>query len=161
MLTKLKTLLGRGTWAESSSIREPRRTALPCGSQSWVNFQTVSGQSSCLAHIWSDSRSFWWCASLSQGGFQREEFWEVGRTHYGLASRPLPPFDHSRIFPVSLIRHIMGGCFLPLPPTQPTSLCKFSLEAPCSLSGPPTVRQLMQVDIILPGQGRQFWLMVP
>ena len=36
ILTKQKTLLGRGAWAESSRVREPRRTALPCGSQSWV-----------------------------------------------------------------------------------------------------------------------------
>ena len=34
VLTKQKTLLGRGTRAESSRVREPRRTALPCGSQS-------------------------------------------------------------------------------------------------------------------------------
>ena len=36
MLTKQETLLGRGSWAESRSIREPRRTALPRGSQSQV-----------------------------------------------------------------------------------------------------------------------------
>ena len=36
VLIKQETLLGRGTWAESSRVREPRRTALPCGSQSWV-----------------------------------------------------------------------------------------------------------------------------
>ena len=36
VLTRQKTLLGRGTQAESSSVREPRRTALPCGSQSQV-----------------------------------------------------------------------------------------------------------------------------
>ena len=28
------------------------------------------------------------CASLSQGGFQREGFWEVGRTYYGPAYPP-------------------------------------------------------------------------
>ena len=32
MLTKQETLLGRGTRAESSRVRAPRRTALPCGS---------------------------------------------------------------------------------------------------------------------------------
>lgn len=31
MLKKQKTLLGRGARAESSRVREPRRTALPCG----------------------------------------------------------------------------------------------------------------------------------
>ena len=34
MLTKQETLLGRGTRAESRKVREPRRTALPCGLQS-------------------------------------------------------------------------------------------------------------------------------
>ena len=36
VLTKLEVLLGRGVWAESRRVREPRRTALPHGSQSWV-----------------------------------------------------------------------------------------------------------------------------
>ena len=36
ILTKQETLLGRGTLVESSRVREPRRTALPCGSQSQV-----------------------------------------------------------------------------------------------------------------------------
>ena len=36
VLLKQETLLGRGTWAESVRVREPRRTALSCGSQSWV-----------------------------------------------------------------------------------------------------------------------------
>ena len=35
MLTREKTLLGRGAWAESRRAREPR-TALTCGSQPWV-----------------------------------------------------------------------------------------------------------------------------
>ena len=34
MLTKQEMLLGRGAQAESRRVREPRRTALPCGSQS-------------------------------------------------------------------------------------------------------------------------------
>ena len=34
MLTKHETLLGKGTQAESSSVRAPRKTALPQGSQS-------------------------------------------------------------------------------------------------------------------------------
>ena len=29
MLTKQEILLGKGTWAESSRVREPRRPALP------------------------------------------------------------------------------------------------------------------------------------
>ena len=36
MLTKQETLLGRGAREEGSRAREPRRTALPLGSQSWV-----------------------------------------------------------------------------------------------------------------------------
>ena len=36
VLTKQKTLLGRGVQAESSRVREPRRTALPRGMQSQV-----------------------------------------------------------------------------------------------------------------------------
>ena len=36
MLTKQESLLGRGAWAESRRVREPRGTAMPCGSQSRV-----------------------------------------------------------------------------------------------------------------------------
>ena len=36
MLIKQEILLGKGVWAESSRVREPRRTALPCGLQSQV-----------------------------------------------------------------------------------------------------------------------------
>ena len=32
VLTNQENLLGKGTWVESSKVREPRRTALPCGS---------------------------------------------------------------------------------------------------------------------------------
>ena len=32
MLTKQENLLGKGTWVESSRVKELRRTALPCGS---------------------------------------------------------------------------------------------------------------------------------
>ena len=35
-LTKQEILLGKGTQEESSRIREPRRTALPHGWESWV-----------------------------------------------------------------------------------------------------------------------------
>ena len=33
VLTKQEILLGKGTGVESSRVREPRRTALPCGLQ--------------------------------------------------------------------------------------------------------------------------------
>ena len=36
VLTKQETLLERGAGAESSRVREPRRTAVPGGSQSQV-----------------------------------------------------------------------------------------------------------------------------
>ena len=35
VLTKQEFLLGKGTRVESSRVREPRRTALPRGSQPW------------------------------------------------------------------------------------------------------------------------------
>ena len=36
VLTEQETSLGRGARAESRRVREPRRTALPGGSQPWV-----------------------------------------------------------------------------------------------------------------------------
>ena len=36
VLTKQEIFLGKGTRVESSGVREPRRTALPCGPRSWV-----------------------------------------------------------------------------------------------------------------------------
>ena len=39
VLTQQDTLLGRGARAESSRVKEPMRTALPCGSQSQVLWQ--------------------------------------------------------------------------------------------------------------------------
>ena len=36
VLTKQEVLLGKGTWVESSRVREPRRTALSHGLQSQV-----------------------------------------------------------------------------------------------------------------------------
>ena len=36
VLTKQAILLGKGAWAESRRVREPRRTALPCGLKSQV-----------------------------------------------------------------------------------------------------------------------------
>ena len=47
---KARDFIGKGTWMESRRAREPRRTALPCGSQSrfyddGIRFHVVSGQS--------------------------------------------------------------------------------------------------------------------
>ena len=36
VLTKQEIFLGKGAQVESRRVREPRRTALPRGSQSWV-----------------------------------------------------------------------------------------------------------------------------
>ena len=58
-----------------------------------VSFRVVSGQSSCLAHICSDSEPFLVAgSSLSQDGLQRQGFWEVGHL--------LPPSGPSPVLPV-------------------------------------------------------------
>ena len=74
LLTKQEILLGKGTWVESSRVREPRRTALAAVSGFMV-MGLVSGLS--LAN-YSDSGSFLVVHALfSQDGCQREGFWEV------------------------------------------------------------------------------------
>ena len=96
-----------------------------------------SGQSSCLAHIWSHSGSFLVVhASLSQDGFQCKGFWEVGRTYCILASPPslCPLLNTSGLF---------------------------SVAVPCSLLRLTVVRQLMRVVILVLGQGRWFQFVVP
>ena len=68
MLTKQEILSGKGTQVEHSTVREPRRTALPRGSQPWgfMVMGLVSGWS--LANH-SNSESFLVAhASLSQDG---------------------------------------------------------------------------------------------
>ena len=75
----------------------------------------------------SDSESFLVVhALLSQGGCQKEGFWEVVR-------HVVSPFDLSQTPPVG------GG-----------------LLVPCSLAGPPVVKQLMQMVTMVPGQGGRF-----
>ena len=75
----------------------------------------------------SDSESFLVVhALLSQGGCQKEGFWEVVR-------HVVSPFDLSQTLPVG------GG-----------------LLVPCSLEGPPVVKQLMQMVTMVPGQGGRF-----
>ena len=72
----------------------------------------------------SDSESFLVVHALfSQDGCQREGFWEVVR-------HVVSPFDLSQALQVG------GG-----------------LLVPCSLPGPPVVKQLMQMVIMVPGQG--------
>ena len=65
-----------------------------------VSFRVVSGQSSCLAHIWSDSGSFLVVrASLSQDGFQRKDSGRL--VGHIMGWRLLLPFGPSQILPVS------------------------------------------------------------
>ena len=72
VLTKQEILLGKGTRMESIRVREPRRTALPCG---FMVMGLISGLS--LANH-SDSESFLVVHALfSRDGCQREGFWEV------------------------------------------------------------------------------------
>ena len=75
----------------------------------------------------SDSESFLVAhTSLNQDGCQREGFWEV-------VGYVVSPFDLSQTLSVG------GG-----------------LLVPCSLPGPPVVKQLMQIVTREPGQGGQF-----
>ena len=69
MLTKQEMLLGKGTWVESSRVREPRRTSLPCGSHVVSGFmvmELVSGSS--LANHPNSESFVVRHASLSQDG---------------------------------------------------------------------------------------------
>ena len=101
ILTKQKTLLGRGAQTESNKVREPRRTALPRGSQSHfmimiilLAFQIVSGQSSCSYPylIWLSILLNSPLAFLARTSQPRwipvQGFWEFGRTYCGLTSPP-------------------------------------------------------------------------
>ena len=76
MLTKQETLLGKGTWVESSRVREARRTAVTRGSVSGFMVMGLVSRLSLANH--SDSESFLLAqALLSQDGCQKEGFWEV------------------------------------------------------------------------------------
>ena len=65
-------------------------------------------------------------ALFSQDGYKREGFWEVG-------GQVVSPFDLSQIL-------LVGG----------------GLLVTCSLPGPPVIKQLMQMVIMVPGQGGWF-----
>ena len=127
MLTKQEILLGKGTQVESSGVREPRRTALPRGSHSHI-FRVMALVSGLSLGNHSDSQSFLVVHALfSQDGCQKEGFGKV-------VGHWVSPFDLSRMLPVG------GG-----------------LLVPCSLAGPPVVKQLMQMVTEVPGQGGRFW----
>ena len=64
--------------------------------------------------------------SLGQDGCQREGFWEV-------VGHVVSPFDLSRTL-------LVGG----------------GLLVPCSLPGPPVIKQLMHIVTLVPGQGGRF-----
>ena len=75
----------------------------------------------------SDSESFLVVHALfSQDGCQREGFWEVD-------GHVVSPFDLSGTL-------LVGG----------------GLLVPCSLAGPPVIKQLMQMVTMVPGQGGPF-----
>ena len=65
-------------------------------------------------------------ALFSQDGCQRKGFWEV-------VGQVVSPFDLSRILLVGV-----------------------GLLGPCSLPGPPVIKQLMQMVTVLPSQGGWF-----
>ena len=93
-MSKANDFTGKGCHGADQQVsKEPRKTALPCGSKSQdsgVNFPGCPGQLSCLAHILSNSGSFLVaCASLNQEGFQCKGFWEVGRAGVSFLFGPL------------------------------------------------------------------------
>ena len=120
MLTKQEILLGKG---------QPGREQWHKGSQedcsaTWLSVSgfMVMGLVSLLSLAnHSDSESFLVAdTSNSQDGCQREGFWEVVR-------HVVSPFDLSRTL-------LVGG----------------GLLVPCSLPGPPVIKQLMQMVTMVP-----------
>ena len=114
----------KGTRVESSRVREPRRTAV----STWLavsGFMVIGLVSALSLAKHSDSESFLAVqSSLSQARCQWGGFWEV-------VGHMMSPFDHSRAL-------LVGG----------------DLLVPCSLPGPPVVKQFMQVVIWLDGVWR-------
>ena len=81
-------LLTKGTWAESSGVRETRRTGLPHASQPrGVLAMGLASELSLAIH--SDAESFLVVHALfSQDGCQQEGFWEA-------VGHVVSPFDLS------------------------------------------------------------------
>ena len=90
MLTKQEALLGRSTWVKNSRIREPRRTSLPFGLQSWVLWWRNS-HTGCLWPVTVTQGPSWWHMHRTVKIDSSEK--DAERT-YGLASPvsfwPLP-----------------------------------------------------------------------
>ena len=83
MLTKQETLLGKGTWVESSRVREPRRTAHS------LRFMVMGLVSRLSLANHSDSESFRGVYALfSKDGCWRKGFWEM-------VGHVMSPFDLS------------------------------------------------------------------
>ena len=72
VLTKQEILLGKGTWVESSRIREPRRTALPHGLQCRVLWSQDQFPG-CLQPIILTQSTSWWCPPCSAKMDTREK----------------------------------------------------------------------------------------
>ena len=151
MLTQGKTWLGRGAQVESGRLRKPGGLlchvaySLRCYGNG-VRFQVISGQSSRLCPYFAQFRPLLVACYLSA---KMDSSVRVSGRLAGhiLGWCLLPPFGLSQILPV-------GCCWFVC-----LFVCLFA--ALCSLLGPPVVRQLRQVIINFPGQGGQFWSMVP
>ena len=126
MLTKQETLLEEGSRAESSRGGGNTGDPLCCVAPS-LGFHGAGLVSGLSLANQSDSESFLVAHTpLNQDGCQREGFWEV-------VGRVVSPFHLSRAL-------LVGG----------------GLLVPCSLPGPPVVKQLMQMVTREPGQGGRF-----
>ena len=138
VLTKEEALLGRGARAESRRVREPRRTALTCGSQSWVSWwwDWCGSQSwvswwwdwfpGCPSSIILTQSPSWCCTPCSAKMDAREK--DSGRWS-----------DMCLFFDLSRTLQVGGG-----------------LLVTCSLPGPLVIKQLMQMFAMVPGQGGRF-----
>ena len=103
VLTEQEISLGKGAWAESRRVREPRRTALP--QLTILGFMVMGLVSRLSLANHSDSESFLVVHTLfSQDGGQRGGFWEVVRHVVSL-------FDLSWTLPVG--GSLLVLCFLP------------------------------------------------
>ena len=112
--------------APECRVRGSRRTALSHSLQPQV-FMVMGLVSGLSLANHSDSESFLVVHTLlSHDGCPWERFWEVIR-------HVVSPFDLSQTFPVD------GG-----------------LLVPCSLPGPPVIKQLMQMVNMVPGQDGWF-----
>ena len=103
VLTKQETLLGRGNRAESRTVKEPRRTALPHGSQPQVLWRSDYFPG-CLWPVSLTQSPSWWCTPYAKMDASEKDFWEVvGHVTF--------PFDLSQTLPVG--GGLLSPCSLP------------------------------------------------